>query len=92
MIITTFHNHSTVHNYNNVLFYYNHNIHTIYTHNIHTKYNIHKYHILDIQKLQRERSLALSDIIREIFDLSSRRLDLSVPSRIYLTKKLADIE
>jgi replication factor C subunit 3/5 len=47
---------------------------------------------VDIQKLQKERSLALSDIIREIFDLSSVRLNLSVPSRIYLTKKLADIE
>ena len=69
-----------------IIIIYTQYIHTIYTH------NIHKYHILDIQKLQRERSLALSDIIREIFDLSSRRLDLSVPSRIYLTKKLADIE
>lgn len=46
----------------------------------------------NIQKLQKERSLALSDIIKEIFDLSSVRLNLSVPSRIYLTKKLADIE
>lgn len=49
-------------------------------------------YFVDIQKLQRERSLALSDIIREIFDLSCMRLNLSVPSRIYLTKKLAEIE
>ena len=47
---------------------------------------------VDIQKLQKEKSLALSDIIREIFDLASTRLKLSVPSKIYLTKKLADIE
>lgn len=57
-------------------------------------YNIAHYNCLGIQKLQRDKSLALSDIIREIFDLSSNspRLNLSVPSKIYLTKKLADIE
>lgn len=49
-------------------------------------------HFVDIQKLQKEKSLALSDVIREIFDLSYAHLDLSIPSKIYLTKKLADIE
>ena len=47
---------------------------------------------LDIQNLQKEKCLALSDITREIFILSSSHLQLAVPSKIYLTKKLAEIE
>ena len=47
---------------------------------------------LDIQMLQKEKSLALGDVIREIFDLISIRLKLPIPVKIYLTKKLSEIE
>lgn len=49
----------------------------------------------EIADLQRNQSLALSDIIREIFSIFSvpnSSLSISIPKRIYLTKKLAEIE
>lgn len=46
-----------------------------------------------IAALQKERALALADVIKEVFALTSiQKLQLPTPMRIFLTQKLAEIE
>lgn len=46
-----------------------------------------------ISALQKERALALADVVKEVFSLTSiQKLQLPTPMRIYLTQKLAEIE
>lgn len=43
--------------------------------------------------MQRDRALALSDIVREVFERSSvAAVQLPPAMRVYLTRKLAEIE
>ncbi len=46
---------------------------------------------LQLSKLQKERALALTDVIREIFGLLGQ-MELPSPMRIFLTQKMAEIE